>query len=435
MSIAAVHDSSPDRSEVASSRAWRSGVLAAATYLCLTAAWFLVASMLWENGHRAGVVVSDAVSWHRNFAAVTEENPLRMARPGHFFLAFYQWSPHVNSVLNALLVAASIVVTAIAVDAAVGGERGPRAARIAAFAMALNPWLWVVTLGPTKEPFALPAVAASALFILRPRTWTFGVATAALMILAIARVEQSIMLFGIMIVALLMRHTSQPRLVLLGVVCASLAVGVVLFWAGEAWLGYRTFFNLSPQLWPLKDTQVDGPEGRIGELGRWLSEKGWHDPFWNIFALGYRLAANLFGTVLRMGVRTVDGLPSVLGIGQAVTGYIVFVGFLATAWRLRRRDDRQAELLALHLAIIWIGASMVAFVQPRYILVELPIALIVLATTTAPERRAILLWTLGGAIAIRIGLNLGGMGIPGDRPLTDDRPPFLMLPSHQDAPE
>ncbi|HMN95808.1 MAG TPA: hypothetical protein PKC43_12005 [Phycisphaerales bacterium] len=432
MSSGGAHVSSAEGSRRASApaqegSAWRVGLVAACVYLVCAAAWLLAASALWEHGFRAGVVVSDAVSWHRNFALVTEENPLRLARPGVFFLAFYRVSPHLNTLLNALLVASSIALTAVATQRAVGGAGGLRAARFVAFSMALMPWLWIVTPGPTKEPFALPAVAASILFVVDQRARTFLLALVFLAVLCIARVEQAIMLLGIMGIAIAMQRTAKPRLLLLGTACGALAVGVVLFWAGEAWLGYRTFFNLSPQLWPLKSTQVEGPEARIGELGRWLSEKGWYDPFWNIFALGYRLAANLLGTVLRMGVVTTSGVPSILGIGQALAGFIVFAGFVATALRLRRGDDRLATLLGLHLGVIWIGASMVAFVQPRYILVELPVALVALATTAPALRRAVLGWTLAGALAIRGALALAGMGIPSDRPLEDDRPPFLLL--------
>lgn len=425
----------------------RAGLIAAAAYVPAALMYWLVASWLWIGGHTAGIVVSDAVSWHRNFALVTAERPMVMARPGVVFFEFYKISPHINSLLNLVMMAASIVLTSTAVYAAVlaarrldGGDaamssaptaRRPdvlvaarRSALVCGLLLGVTPWAWVITIGPTKEPFALLGAAATTLFCIRPQMTTAAVSIGALSLLALARVEQTVMFLAVMALAPVLRRVRQPRLLLVALGCAAVAFAVHLFAVGEALLGYQ-FFNLSPQLWPLKDTLVEGNEAAVGELGRRLGELGWYDPAWNAVAVIYRLAANIAGALLRMGVTTVDGMPSMLGVGQAIVGFVTVAGFVAAAARLRRADDRVNMSLVAQMMVIWIGASMVAFVQPRYVFVELPAALAVLAAASTMVRSRVLAACLAIALAGRIALWTAGLGVPPDQPLTGPPPPFL----------
>ncbi|MFO0874311.1 MAG: hypothetical protein U0575_10105 [Phycisphaerales bacterium] len=433
----------------------RAGLLAAALYLVAAPLYWLAASAMWSRGLQAGVVVSDAISWHRNFALVTPERPMVMARPGFIFFALYRLSPHANSVANLLMLASAIVLTATAVHAAVLARRrddgsidaapspaipqrgaadaARRAALLCGMLLALTPWTWVLTLGPTKEPFALLAAAGTTLFCVRPRIGTAVLAIATLAVLALVRVEQTIMFLAVMVMTPLLRRVAQPRLLLAIVACVGIAVGVHLFAVGEGLLGDR-FFSLSPQLWPVKDTLVDGPEATVGEIGRRLSELGWYDPAWNAVALGYRLIANLAGALLRMGVVTVDGLPSVLGIGQALAGFVTVAGFVAVAVRLRRPTDRENLALAAQMLVIWIGASMVAFVQPRYVFVEVPAALAALSAAPSLARRRVLVSCLAVALACRAIFALAGRGIPVDQHRPGPHPPFLLQFQDGDAP-
>jgi len=408
----------------------RAALGAALLYLALASLYGIVASQLWTDDFSAGLVVADAVAWHRNFAAATPETPLLLSRPGYLFLWLYQVSPHANSALNAILLA---ITTAI-VTLTAGRVANARAAIVTGAAMALNPWLWVLTFGPTKEPFALISAAATALFAVAPTRRHATLAVLTILVTAPVRLEQSIMFAAILVASLLIRGVKRPVLVLTGIAAFSLAVGVVLFAVGERLMGLA-FYDLSPQLWPLQSTQVVGREGAIGEIGRALGERGWSDPAWNALAIWYRLAANLLGCIWRMGVVTVDGGPSVIGIGQAVSGIIVIAGLLVTFVRLRRRDDLEARGLAVHFLIIWLGTALVAFVQPRYLLVELPVAIAALATATPALRRRILLVTIGLALLGRLAFFLAGFGIPADRHIGGPRPPFLELPLTHRVPQ
>lgn len=434
--IAPVPDSPPTPSststhlsdERSSADSRRAALAAALLYLVLAAMYGVVASQLWTDDFSAGLVVADAVAWHRNFAAASPETPLLLSRPGNFFLWLYELSPHANTALNAALLACTTAIVTLTA----GRVGNARAALVTGSVMALNPWLWVLTFGPTKEPFALISAAATALFAVAPTKRHATLAILTILVTAPVRLEQSIMFAAILVATLLIRRVSRPVLVLTGIAAFSLAVGVVLFAVGERLMGLA-FYDLSPQLWPLQSTQVAGREGAVGEIGRALGERGWHDPAWNAVAIWYRLAANVFGCIWRMGVVTVDGGPSVLGIGQAMSGLIVIAGLLVTLTRLRQRDDLEARGLAVHFLIIWLGTALVAFVQPRYLLVELPVAMAALTTATPVLRRRVILFTIALALLGRLAFFFAGFGIPADRHIGGPRPPFLELPLAEPA--
>lgn len=393
-------------------------------YWALAASWWLLASFLWRGLAPAGLLVPDAISWYQAFDGDSTGWAGSMAFPSgrsaRFFFGIYQIHPWLIVGINAIAVGAALVLTLVAA-AKVAGISG---IRLLGAAFALNPLMWIIAIGPSKETFSFFAVSAVLVFAVRPAMWSGALAACAAVLLSLVRLEQAVLLLIGLPIILLVKAVPRPRAVVLSFCGLAVAGAIQLFSIGRLLVGER-LGAISPQLeWPLYRVQV--PHTSLGFIGLELGGMGWISPQWNALAFLYRLAANPAGCLLRMGVLTSEGGISPLGAGFAVTGFLVCAGLVAALIRMCRSADLEAAILMVPLSLLWIGASAVPFTQPRYLFPMLPIALVVLFGLNRSFRNRLLLVLLAVGLVGRLLLALAGHGIPPETPPAGSRPSFLI---------
>lgn len=393
-------------------------------YWVLAASWWLLSSFLWRGLAPAGVLVPDAISWYQDFDGDGTDWASSMAVPAgraaRFFFGIYQIHPWLIVGINAIAVGAALTLTLVAA-AKVAGLSG---IRWLGAAFALNPLMWIIAIGPSKEPLSLFAVSAVLVFAVRPSMWSGALAACAAVLLSPVRLELAVLLLISLPIIIFVRSVPRPRAVLFLFCTLAVACAIQIFNIGQLLVGDH-LESISPQLrWPLYRVQV--PHTSLGFIGLELGGMGWISPQWNALAFLYRLVANPAGCLLRMGVLTAEGGVSPLGAGYAVTGFLVCAGLVAALIRMCRSADREAAILMVPLSLLWIGASAVPFTQPRYLFPMLPIALFVLVGLNRSCRNRLLLVLLAVGLIGRLLLALAGHGIPPETPPAGSRPSFLI---------
>jgi hypothetical protein len=402
------------------------GIFWGFVYLFLAAAWWLTVSIAWRDRDVLSGVVPDAIGWYAVFAdsgADVRSLDQPAGRSGRFFRRLYETHPYACNGLNAAILVVGVWATVLAAER-LGGRL---AGHVAGAAMAFNPFLWIITIGPTKEPYSIGAAALVALAMTVPSKANRLIALVAIFVLMQIRLEQALVFAVCLPMAELVRRSSSPRMLLMAVSFFAAATAIQVFNVGQNILNIP-LGNVSPQL-NRPPAVLDSGATAVGSWGLELGRLGFDSPQLNVLAFAYRLLVNPMGCLVRMGVWTASGSLSMLGIGFAITGFLVVLGMVVAAMRLAQTGNRQIVMLALPIGLLWIASSAVPFVQPRYMFAILPLAVITLAGV---DRRVLLRWMFWGLFASVLGrsmLSLMGHGIPPWQSVEGVRPGFLLFGS------
>ncbi len=233
---------------------WRSIAWLALTYVICTALSATVAQLGLFNSIASDYISGDALNWIE----------LRKLSPSYLdldtgFLNLNNVYLEILDGISPVMVSAMNVtatVVAIMILGRCGATLSGKAAKIAAASIALNPFFWMVALGPTKEPFTVCTAAASLAVILKIKlpwqVWAlFGIVLIASLFLRL-EVTLAIVLATAAIAAMRklgfekMTTVTCPQFAIYGwaaSISASLIVITViaplcgLFVAGALWLG------------------------------------------------------------------------------------------------------------------------------------------------------------------------------------------------------
>lgn len=392
-------------------------------YLVCAVSWWLLTSWRWPDPIAVLSVVPDAISLD---AVLSEPHSdlLTLSVPSQratwTFASLYSIHPYLVNLLNLVLLCGTVWVTCHASEI-VGGKL---MAHLAGAIMALNPLLWILCLGPTKEPAALMATATTALIVVLPSGLSLCLGLLCITILIPLRLEQAFTLVCSLVLIALARRSSYPRHWLIAATSIA-SVGSIFLYSMLRLITTRPLDHFSAQLQdPLANRTLEAATS-IGDWGVKLGSLGWDSPMWNVVAFAYRIAANLLGCLFRMGVFRDDGGIAILGIGFAMAGFLTATGMLTILIRAVRRNSPHSVLLAIPIMLLWIAASSVPFVQPRYLLPALPIAVIGIAALNHRDGLRVILAMLAMLLVGRLLFWTAGHGIPPWRVTEPARPSFL----------
>jgi hypothetical protein len=368
----------------------------------LAATWFLGST---EVGYRWHADVTD-VATHR---AWVEAAPEELARYGPSFRrnpAIYYVYRHVAGAdpLGYRLLNAALLVVAV-VFAVRLFDRSVPARRIAAgLAVAANPFLLLVSSGPNWEIPLTVLVLGAALLPIGLRTLPLH---AAIVVgAALFKDGAGPMLAGWIVVAAAQRRWG--RRMLPAAVVALVAIGSL--WGPIALL-----------LPPAKRVS-DQPRNQLatspGHPMLVASERGLFDPVVGAAMVGVRWTANVYAAPMRAPIVDGDGSPCVVGWSLLVVGLATATAATALIVAVVRREPPASEPLWA-LVVLWsvAVAAGVLFVQTRYLLPVVPIAL-----GLAAGRPVRLGWCAVGVALTSVAATalLALVGLP--RPLGVERP-------------
>ena len=241
---------------------WRPIIWLALTYVACTALSATAAQMGLFNTFVSNYISGDTLGW----IELRESSPSYLNLNTEFLNLNYIYLQFIEDMSPVMVSAMNMVATVVAIiilgrcGAAVSGT----AAVIAAASIALNPFFWLVSLGPAKEPFTVCTAAASLAVILKIKlpwkVWSlFGIVFLASLFLRL-EITLAITLGTAALAVMRKFHFEQrttlpcPRFAVCGwtasVAASLVAITIVaprsgLLAAGTLWIGF-TALSSSP---------------------------------------------------------------------------------------------------------------------------------------------------------------------------------------------
>jgi hypothetical protein len=326
---------------------------------------------------------------------------------------YFQFIDNISPLLIPLLGMSAIVSTILIVGAC-GTVLSRRIGTVAAALIALNPFFWLVVLGPSKEPFALCIVSTSLALIMQvrlPKTLWLGAGLLSVIAL-FTRVEFACTVLLILAFILSMRTLRLERFTAPVILVVSLAVlfliPLVFFYnpplpnsrAGIAHpLMYEHYQSLAPE--------------EMGSMSVSISHRLASNPWTGWVGVLYRIVSSTVHGPLRPGgMFTHDGRIAIYMTSLWLTEFFVTFGLPAAVLILAglKASHPKARTLAAMAIAMSVFIGFYPIIQVRYLI---PIAPIFIMLFFMIERRPRLVLALAVLALATLGpMTLFVLGYP-----------------------
>lgn len=361
-------------------------------------------------GWCSGVLVGDVVSLAKELDDVVRgsitHRQLSYIGVILLYLPIWKIAPFITIVVNlALIYAVLRVLDRLFQDS-------PVARAGAIFGVVANPYLWFVATGPNKD---IPLLLITTLYAYYAviRGGHRGTLYALLLaIVAMAfRDGYGVLLVGL---ALLNSVVHSPRNQIIAALVGAVSLAAVFSSAAIILPVMKRNLAVTEHIAETYDSRIASlaisDESVLMDVGLYLT----------------RLAANAFSLPVRPQFMMIDGSVYPLGVAIWFYGVILAGGFLASARSIVfERWGSTRRLAALVLQIL-IAVSVSLFVQPRYLMVVLPLMTAIFATSRL-NRATIIASGMGGGFLVVMILITFGATPPPATGVESGVPSFLRL--------
>ena len=367
--------------------------VAVCCFLAISLVVWLIQQWNFERAVAIGLIVPDVVNITNSFNNLWFDGGSRAQGDEFFGLAFiygWTWAAH-----PALCYGVNLVLMMVAANVYTGHfvrRRGLPGWTV--LGVLANPYLLLAMPGPNKEIPLL--VLTLAWFVAADRARPSWMLWGALFAMAAYTFRAGYGLFllaMVIVLAVVGRHRESALPWVVGLLCVLTTVF------------YDTLVAISPAIASNRDAfetiSLDG--AAVGFIASSLVGEP-SSPLGALVLFGLRLVYNSLSMALFPVLSTVDGEPYWLGRGYWAYGVALLATLPAAAWATRRTTPSRTLRLSGTLVVsTLLMVSTSQFVQPRYLMPVLPIALVALVAAPAHVRArcvkgagAIILVIVGG---------------------------------------